>query len=230
MNTKCLGLTVFLAVVLQVPSAWGSGFLLEAGVGYAALSDGEYTLSSLLDNTDPAANVVPTALENPTFTEDDTAAVSYLSLGYAWTDWFRTFVGFQQYERTASRSVADVVIASPPVSTGSIMMAYIGEVQVVSWTAEFRWAVTPRFTLSLSPEVNGVFSEETLRTSSDSAVLIFIPEISRESTEISLGVSVGAEWALTPKLSVVARYRYQDLEASWGREAQVITGGLQWAF
>lgn len=230
MISKTLFTAAIIAAVSFVPSALAAGFIFELGVGHADLSDGEYSLSSLVPNTDPAANTVAATIEDPTLTEDDSTTVPYLAAGYTFNDWFQTRLAYQQFGRTTARSVADVVITGSGANSGQISMAYSDKVRVLSFAPEFRWRVSGPFTLTIAPELNWVFSDAALRTSTTSPAITIVPLISRKSDELTLGVSVGAAWTLSDRLSLVARYHYQDLDVGWKREAQVFSGGLQWKF
>ncbi len=219
------------AATVAVSLAHAEGFFVEAGAGVATFSGGDYSLTSLLP-PDPAAdaNVVPTALTDPTFSDDDHTAVALVAGGYRFTDHFRLRVAYQHFGRTTATSVADVVITSTDVEAGSITMAYSDEVQVVSFAPELSWAATPRLTLSVAPQLHWVFSDASLRTSSDSPVVQIIPFISRSSDELRLGGSVAAAYDLSDRLQLTARYDYLDLATSWDREAHALTLGLRLDF
>ncbi len=231
MKLRSIPLAVATATLLSNTAAFAAGWFVEAGGGVADFSDGVYNLNSVLAATaDPAANTVSVALSEPTWHEDDTTSVFHLAAGYTWRDWLNLRLTYQHFGRTAATSTSEVIVAADDYDGGTITLTYRDQVQVLSFAPELRWQATPKFALLVAPELNWVFSEAELETVSNSPVITYVPFIRRRADELSLGASVAAEFAVGEQLALSLRYRYLDLDPSWGREASVLSAGLQWTF
>ena len=229
MNLRFPFLAAALTAVVSIASA--EGLFFEAGGGIATYSGGDYSLSSIVPpSPNASANVVSTDVINENFREDRSAPVFHVAVGYRILDGLSLKVGYHQLGRTTSTQTADVVIGVAQTAAGDITMKYQDRVQAVSFSPEFRLAMTPKLSLTLAPELNWIFSQASLRTETDSPAISIIPFIERKSDKLTLGAALGAEWAATEKLTLSARYQFKDLDNSWDRQAHVFSAGLRFAF
>lgn len=202
------------------------GFFLEAGAGYAFLHGADYASSGFIYDTGAAQSTIT---GSQTVDEEDGVGTAVLAAGYTFSERFGVRLSYQNLGRATTTFTSDVVIANDVIAA-AVHSRYSDQVEIVALAPEFRWAPRRNLTLVFTPEANWVRSDAEIAVVTNHPAISVAPRSTRTRDEITLGGGVAGEWSVTAHLALVTRYQYVNLEPSWGRHAQIVTGTLQWRF
>jgi opacity protein-like surface antigen len=190
-----------------------SKFYAEGGVSYFDLRGASFA--------DSAASKV-TAVH-----VDDSAWAPFIAAGYSFSEHIGLRLSYQYVSDVRSE-----VDRTYTAGSGSYVVnaRYSDDLHVVALAPEFKWTISPKLTLSLSPELNWIAMREDMRLHTDAPSITVVPRSSRTEDEFTFGASAGVSWAINERSALTLAYKYVDLKPSWDRTANVVSAGLRWNF
>jgi hypothetical protein len=123
-------------------------------------------------------------------------------------------------------------LGSPPGTPLPVVVwgNYEDDIHVLTFSPEFSWTFAPGWTVALAPQLNWVASRGRVSYATDSALILLVGPRQREEEDFTLGGAVRLRRELNRSWSLTAGYGHVDLDPSFGRVANVFSGGLQWRF
>jgi opacity protein-like surface antigen len=190
-----------------------SKFYAEAGVSYFDLQGATFADSA-------ASNVTAVGV-------DDSAWAPFIAAGYSFSEHIGLRFTYQYVNDVRSE-----VNRTYAAGSGSYVVnaRYSDDLHVLALAPEFKWIISPKLTLSLSPELNWVAMREDMRLHTDAPSITVVPRSSRSEEEFTFGASAGLAWAINERSALTLAYKYVDLKPSWDRTANVVSAGLRWKF
>lgn len=191
-----------------------TSFQAEAGASYFFLREARLERAPTPLSTDEPGKFAPFVAGSLAFNERVA-----LRLSYAFLDNARATAVFPGPPGVPPSPLAVVVWGR-----------YRDDVHVVSLAPEFTWTLRPRLAFAVAPQVNWVASRGVVSYSTNSALLLLVAPQPRNDDGLTLGAAAKLRWTLGARASLSLGYEYVDLAPSFGRRAQVLSGGWRWNF
>ena len=207
---KILSLVLFNAVLIA-PTIASPAIQAEAGASYFVLRDTRSDSSTNVLSVDEPTKVAPFVAATYDFTERVGLRLSYHFLNNVQT--------------TAQHG-------SPPGSPIQVIVwgHYRDDIHLFTAAPEFKFPLSPKLSLALSPQLNWVASRGVVSFSTTDPTVLLVGPRERDEEGITWGGSVRALWAIDSRFSISVGYQYSDLDPSFDRQAHIFSGGLLWKF
>ncbi|HEY0946817.1 MAG TPA: hypothetical protein VGD81_16165 [Opitutaceae bacterium] len=176
-----------------------------------------------LRNTHGEDNVDPLRVDEPTKTAPFVAAT------YAFNQRFGLRLSYHYLDNVETAAE----FGHPPgevVPQVVVLGRFRDDVHVVSLAPEFNWNLTPRLKFAIAPQVNWVASRGVVSYATNDPSVLLVGPRERDADGFTLAGSTRLIWALGERAAVSLGYHYIDFDPSFGRTAQVLSGGLLWTF
>jgi hypothetical protein len=107
---------------------------------------------------------------------------------------------------------------------------YRDDINLASAAPEFTWNLGAKLALAVAPQVNWVRSRGVVSFSTNNPAVLLVAPRSRNDDGFTFGGSARLVYSFGARAAVAVGYQYVDLEPSFGRTANVFSGGVQWKF
>lgn len=207
---KPFRLIVTLAL-LVVPVVASAKIQPEVGVSYFALRDTELERGSY-----------------PLWTDEPSETSPFVAATYEFNERFGLRLSYHYLDdvRTTTQ------LGSPPGSPLAVVVwgHFNDDVHLFSAAPEFRWSLAPKLTFAIAPQLNWVASKGVVSYSTNDPLVLLVAPRKWDDDGVTLGGSARFLWSLGRRAALTLGYQYLDLDPSFGREAHVVSGGVQWSF
>ena len=197
-----------------MPASAAPSLQTEVGASYFAVRDTRLEGAANLLSVDEPRKFAP-----------------FVAVRYACNDRFALRLSWQFLNDARTTATSGAPPGTPPsVPPFVVWSHYEDDVHLLSAAPEFAWNLSPQATFSLAPQLNWVASRGVASYSTLHPLILLPAPRARRDDGFTLGGAAQLRWSIGARTAISVGYQFMDLEPSFGRQANVISAGLQWRF
>lgn len=205
---------LLLSVFLALRASATPGAQAEIGASYFALRH---------SGLEGAANVLSV--------DEPGKFAPFLAARYGFNDRFALRLSWHFLKNVRATATSGAPAGTPPSVPPFVVWTHMhDDIHVLSAAPEIAWRVSPKVTFALAPQLNWVASRGTVSYSTLHPLILLPAPQARRDDGFALGGNARLLRSLGGRAALSVGYQFLNLDPSFGRQAHVISGGLQWRF